>query len=114
MTTDGKSFWPQLQGDKGSPREWSYCWYERYAELQFEFAQNLDFKLYRDGNFVKIISDHEEQGLTENLSAEATEARAKLANILEQYRTVRPANLKKIEPAWTQPKSNKKKQKEDE
>jgi arylsulfatase A len=98
MTVDGRSFWPQLQGKRGSPREWSYCWYApRNNQLKFEFAHDGRFKLYRDGPFVEVLSDHEERPLTENLSAEARKARAKLANALEQYREARPRELRKAE-----------------
>lgn len=92
LTTDGKSFWPQLRGETGSPRAWTYSWYApRNQELKFEFAQDVKFKLYRDGSFVEKLSDQEEQPLTEKLSEEATLARTKLAKVLEQYRDARPA-----------------------
>lgn len=97
-TLDGKSFWPQVLGKKASPREWSYCWYGRYGDLQFEFAQDLNFKLYRDGKFVKVISDHEEQPLTGNLSSDASKSRTKLAKVLEEYSHARPAGLPRFEP----------------
>ncbi len=99
MTTDGKSFWPQLQGKKGSPREWSYCWYGRNGALQFEFAQDLKYKLYRDGNFVEVVSDQEERPLKENLSADAEKARAKFVKVLKQYSNARPADLRTFEPS---------------
>lgn len=109
MTTDGQSFWPQLQGKQGLPRQWSYCWYSRNGDLQFEFAQDLNFKLYRDGNFVAVISDHEEQPLTTELTAEAAKAKTELGKVLAQYSKVRPANLKKFEPVGTQDKAKRKK-----
>ncbi len=94
MTTDGKSFWPLALGEKGSPREWSYCWYAPHnQEVKFEFAQDLKYKLYRDGPFVEKISDQEEKPLTDNLSAEAKASREKLAKALEQYRNARPPEL---------------------
>ena len=94
MVVDGKSFWPQLQGKAGSPREWSYSWYApRNQQVKFEFAQDVKFKLYRDGTFVEKVSDQEERALVENLSTEAAAARAKLAKALDQYRDVRPAGL---------------------
>jgi arylsulfatase A len=94
MNTDGKSFWPQLQGHAGSPREWSYCWYAPHSELKFEFAHDVNFKLYRDGKFVEVVSDHEERPLTGKLSAEAAQAKIKLAKVLEQYSDVRPKSLR--------------------
>jgi arylsulfatase A len=95
MITDGRSFLPQLRGNTGSPREWSYFWYApRNNDLKFEFARDLKFKLYRDGQFVEVVSDHEERPLTGNLSAEARKSRAKLAKVLEQFRDARPVELR--------------------
>ena len=95
-TTDGKSFWPQLRGEKGSPRQWSYCWYApRKDQLQFEFAQDVKFKLYRDGRFVDLQNDPEEKSplIVADLSGSASVARAKLAEVLEQFRDARPAGM---------------------
>jgi arylsulfatase A len=112
MTTDGKSFLPQLRGEKGSPREWSYCWYApRNNELKFEFAHDLKFKLYHDGKFVEVISDHEERPLTGNLSTDAASARAKLSKVLDQYRDARPKNLVASTATETKVKPAKKKRK---
>lgn len=97
-TFDGHSFWPQLQGKRGAPRQWIYSWYApRNNQLKFEFAHDAKYKLYRDGTFVEVLSDQEERPLTEDLSAEARKARAKLANALEQYRDARPRELRKAE-----------------
>ena len=94
MITDGKSFWPQLQGKTGSPREWSYSWYApRNQELKFEFAQDLKFKLYRDGSFVEKVNDQQERPLTETHSEEAAQSRAKLAKVLAKYRDARPVSV---------------------
>lgn len=95
-TIDGKSFWPQLQGRRGSPRQWSYCWYApRNNELKFEFAQDVRFKLYRDGRFVDVQNDPEEKSplATGGMTQEAAAANAKLAKVLDQFRDARPANL---------------------
>ena len=95
-TIDGKSFWPQLQGRRGSPRQWSYCWYApRNNELKFEFAQDVRFKLYRDGRFVDVQNDPEEKSplATDGMTKEAAAANAKLAKVLERFRDARPADL---------------------
>jgi arylsulfatase A len=96
MVTDGRSFWSQLQGQPGSPREWSYCWYApRRQEVKFEFAQDLAFKLYRDGTFVDLKKDPREQSPlpADGLSADAVAARSKLAKVLAQFRDARPAHV---------------------
>jgi arylsulfatase A len=112
LNTDGKSFLSQLRGDTGSPRDWSYCWYApRGGELKFEFAHDGKYKLYRNGPFVEVISDHEERPFTANLSGEAQSAREKLSRVLDQYANVRPAHLNR-NPTTTEPakpqKENKK------
>ena len=46
---DGRSFLPQLLGQTGTPRQWSYCWYKPQngteADVK-EFAHTVRFKLY--------------------------------------------------------------------
>jgi arylsulfatase A len=96
FTTDGRSFWPQLQGNSGSPREWSYCWYApRKQQVKFEFVQDLDFKLYRDGTFVDLKKDPQEVAPlpSDGLSAAAAGAQKKLAKVLEHFRNARPASV---------------------
>lgn len=64
---DGRSFLPQLRGERGKPREWIYSWYdprpgwdkERYS-LSVS-ARNQRFKLYKDGRLYDIPADPLEQ-----------------------------------------------------
>ncbi|MEA3367427.1 MAG: sulfatase-like hydrolase/transferase, partial [Planctomycetota bacterium] len=51
LAIDGRSFLPQVKGDKGNPREWTYCWYSRSGKSKQakEFARNERYKLYRNG-----------------------------------------------------------------
>jgi arylsulfatase A len=96
MAIDGRSFWPQLQGKIGSPREWSYCWYApQRQELKFEFAQDLNFKLYRNGAFFNLRADLDEKSALakENLSVDAKASYAKLSKVLEDFKNARPARL---------------------
>ena len=75
---DGRSFLPQLVGDSGTPREWSYCWYKPQNATEAgvrEFAQTRRFKLYATGNFHDLASDVLEQRPL-NTGALDTEARA--------------------------------------
>lgn len=95
-TTDGKSFWPLLKGEQGSPRDWIYCWYAPRNQLvKYEFAQDGNFKLYRGGKFVNLQSDPEEMTAltTDRLSKDAVAAHAKLAQVLNKFEHARPANL---------------------
>jgi len=50
---DGRSFLPQLKGDRGSPRDWVYCWYSPHGEPLREMAFNQHYKLYRNGDFLR-------------------------------------------------------------
>jgi arylsulfatase A len=51
VTIDGRSFAPQLRGQKGRPREWIFCHYDpRWANFKpARYAQDKQYKLYDDG-----------------------------------------------------------------
>jgi arylsulfatase A len=99
LQLDGRSFLPQLRGDKGRPREWFYCWYARDggAEAQREFAATGRYKLYRNGEFYDFGRDPEEaKPLTVTaLPAEAAAAHKVLRGVLDQFTNARPAELKR-------------------
>ena len=61
-TPDGRSFFPQLRGESGEPREWIYCWYERNGKRNkaSQHIRNQRFKLYRDGRFYDVLTDPQE------------------------------------------------------
>lgn len=61
---DGRSFLPQLQGQKGNPRDWTFCWYERNGNREGNvkrFARNQTYKLYHSGKFYNIPQDELEK-----------------------------------------------------
>jgi len=97
--TDGRSFWPQLQGRPGAPREAIYCWYasDGGPVARFEFALGTRYKLYRDGRFFDLQADPFEQGQPLSLPVApgepAVAARA-LQAVLDQYAEARPAHLR--------------------
>jgi arylsulfatase A len=99
LKLDGHSFLPQLRGEKGTPREWRYCWYApnqgKKENEPKEFAATVKYKLYRTGEFFDIESDPpEEKPLqVKSLDAAAATARKKLQEALNQYKDARPANL---------------------
>lgn len=50
-TIDGVSFYPQLMGEKGNPREWIFCHYQPFINVAgnekiYRWVQNADYKLY--------------------------------------------------------------------
>ena len=59
---DGRSFLPQLQGEKGQPRDWVLCHYQPYWG-RFpgrQYVRNQSHKLYRDGGFFNVPNDLKE------------------------------------------------------
>ena len=80
---DGRSFFPQLRGEKGYPRDWIYSWYSprQGSDLTArEFAFDHRFKLYRSGEFFDLTQDEgERQALAvASLEGEAAAAAKKL------------------------------------
>ncbi len=97
LAIDGRSFWPQLKGEKGTPREWVYSWYSRDGGPSREFARNHRFKLYRDGEFFDVSADPLEKNPlpADRLSAEASAAHKALQQVLDKYKDARPKKKKK-------------------
>ncbi len=96
---DGRSFFPQLCGEKGKPRPWIYSWYSprqgRNKEVK-EFAMDHRFKLYRGGRFYDIVKDPDETSpLDESaLDGDAAKAAQTLKLALDQFKEARPAHLR--------------------
>jgi len=90
VVMDGRSFLPQIKGEKGDPRDWAFCHYDPmvpFADFQANagrWARGRRFKLYHDGRFYDVPADVlEESALSEEgLSEEAGAARARLASVL--------------------------------
>jgi len=97
LKIDGRSFLPQVRGEKGSPRDWYYSWYGAQKEkgITAEFAATRDFKLSRDGEFFDLRKDIEEKNPlpVKSLTGEATAAAKLLQGVLHQYKNARPAAL---------------------
>lgn len=92
---DGKSFLPQVRGEKGTPREWFYCWYARDggAKADKEFAASPRYKLYRSGQMYEYTVDINENKPV--ATSVAAEERQLLQGVLDRYRDVRPPGLAK-------------------
>jgi arylsulfatase A len=95
---DGVSFLPQLRGEKGTPREWLYCWYSprQGADMTVrEFAFTRDAKLYRTGEYFDLTTDpFEKKPLTvASLTGNTADAAKKLQAALDQFKDARPAEL---------------------
>ncbi|MBC8290820.1 MAG: sulfatase-like hydrolase/transferase [Planctomycetes bacterium] len=64
---DGRSFFPQLMGKKGTPREWTFChfdprpgWDKDRFRLR-RWARGKRYKLYGDGRLIDIPNDQLEK-----------------------------------------------------
>ena len=90
---DGVSFLPQLQGRKGHPREYIYCWHDPrpgWDKKQFTlriFARDQRWKLYSDGQLFDVPADRLEQRPIAAVSdtPESKNARRKLQAVLRHY-----------------------------
>jgi arylsulfatase A len=97
MKIDGRSFLPQVRGEKGHPRQWVHSWYSRHggmAEAR-ESAFTQRYKLYRTGEFYDLEADREEKRPlpVETLDGDAAAAAKLLRGALDQYEDARPAHL---------------------
>jgi arylsulfatase A len=94
--TDGVSFLPQLQGKKGNPREWIYCWYSKSAKIEDlrELARDKKYKLYTTGEFYNVKEDFFEKNPIplHELNKEEKRAFKKLSKALDRYSNVRAEN----------------------
>lgn len=89
---DGRSFFPQLIGQPGQPRAWSYCWYAKDGgPTGVEFTRTQRYKLYADGRFLDLDADPLEQKplSPSQQSTELSQVRADLRAALDQFRGTR-------------------------
>jgi arylsulfatase A len=94
---DGRSFLPQLRGEKGNPRSWVYTWYSpRQQNLTVrEFVFNQRYKLYRSGEFYDLQADPVEARpiAAPELSEEQAAAARVFRRVLDTYQDARPRAL---------------------
>ncbi|UZD24435.1 sulfatase-like hydrolase/transferase [Algoriphagus halophytocola] len=90
---DGVSFYPQLMGKKGSPRDWIYSWFTRNGDLESlkEFARSKEYKLYATGEFYQVKEDWMEESplAPDELNAEAKKVYKTLSKALDKYENIR-------------------------
>jgi arylsulfatase A len=94
LKIDGRSFLPQLRGERGSPRDALYVWYNPSGgpKAKFEFAHDANYKLYAGGKFYHAAKDDLEiSPLADGtLDADAKAAKARLQALLTQNSGPRP------------------------
>ena len=90
FVVDGRSFYPQLTGEAGNPREWMFFHFEpmsaRNAARRIRFVRDDKWKLYETGELYDLRSDIEEELpiYAAFQSREQSEARARLRPIFEE------------------------------
>ncbi len=106
---DGRSFLPQMLGEKGNPRDWAFCHYQPYWNKEpGQFVRTVDYKLYHDGRFYKPNEDRTEKNdLSKNLKTEKEIAIYKqLKNVIEtappfeKGKLGREATNRPVNPDW--------------
>jgi arylsulfatase A len=94
LKIDGRSFLPQLRGEKGNPRDALYVWYNPTGgeKAVFEFAHDQNYKLYADGKFYHTAKDDLEKSplAADSLDETAKAAKVKLQALLDQHKDPRP------------------------
>tara|TARA_B100000927_G_scaffold291154_1_gene292136 strand:- start:553 stop:1839 length:1287 start_codon:yes stop_codon:yes gene_type:complete len=88
---DGKSFYPQILGNKGNPRDWIYFYFDpnspRLDRPVMEFVREKKWKLYSDNRMFDVLNDPDETNeISFDQDGETQEAYNKLKDILENIK----------------------------
>ena len=92
---DGRTFLPQLKGEKGNSRDWVYFHFEPMSGRNSRFARyirNHNYKLYDDGRLFDLSADAEEEFpfTASNDNDDRAAARKQLAPIFDQMVKEKP------------------------
>ena len=85
---DGRSFYPQIIGAKGNPRDWIYFYFDpnspRLNRPVVEFVREKKWKLYSDNRMFNVLDDPDEKNeIPYNQDKKTIEIFNKLKKILE-------------------------------
>lgn len=106
---DGRSFFPQLNGQPGNPRQWVMCHYQPYwNKTPGQFVRNANFKLYRDGRMYQVPQDLDESNeLNDSVSEDVRVIRKSLESLIETMppapqpsKVGRNAKHRPVYPSW--------------
>ncbi len=89
LTVDGKSFLPQIKGERTTPREWVFCHYDpRWGNWKpCRFVRNKRWKLYDDGRLYDLHTDPlEKSPPMNNQNNEIVAVRRRLQRILDKIK----------------------------
>jgi arylsulfatase A len=86
VTIDGRSFLPQLRGQKGNPKEWVLCHYVSQRGRGFKrFVRDKRWKLYHTGELFDVKADPLERSPIPQVEGgeQAAEARRRFQAVLD-------------------------------
>lgn len=89
LTVDGKSFLPQIKGERGSPREWVFCHYDpRWSNWKPScFVRDKRWKLYDDGRLYNLHTDPlEKSPVRNNQDKGIANVRRRLQRVLDEMK----------------------------
>ena len=84
---DGRSFLPQIRGERGHPREWVFCYYAKKGQKPENGTAAIwdrRWKLYGNGQMYDVKNDVLEKAPLKVLSKDAEEAKSRLQKALRK------------------------------
>jgi len=99
---EGRSFLPQLKGERGRPRDWVYCYYDplwgNLGQYKNQFVRDQRYKLYQDGRLIDVSRDELEKSplnleQVEGLSQQAHQRLGRALNQMPRF-APKPPNKK--------------------
>lgn len=87
---EGRSFLPQLKGERGRPRDWVYCYYDplwgNLGQYKNQFVRDQRYKLYQDGRLIDVSRDELEKSPLdlEQVEGQSQQAHQRLGRVLNQ------------------------------
>ncbi len=88
MPVDGRSFLPQLRGEKGNPREWVFCHYDPKwlgRKKAVRFVRDKRWKLYDSSDLYDVPADTLEKN-PNPVGSQAAEARKRLQTVMDSIK----------------------------
>ncbi len=89
---DGQSFYPQLKGEQGNPRDWVFFHFEPMARnnaSMSRFVRGRRWKLYEDGRLYDLLLDRDEDSpfLSASDNEERSNVRTELMPVFDKMKT---------------------------
>ncbi len=103
LPLDGRSFLPQIRGQKGNPREWLFSHFDPHPSCKADIkptrlAWDQRWKLYMNGPMFDLKNDPFEKSPLAKGHAESAAARRKLQGAIDHWAKVNPPVFRKFEP----------------